>query len=83
MGKGRPPGELPDYAAERKRLLITFNRPYRAQAFVATLHAKAPQARLDWFRAPAGRFRVVLTYRGQAELARSRGALTRAGFSLD
>ena len=45
-----------------------FQQPYRAQAFVQSLKGAQPKLRLDWFRADAGRFRVLLLYADQPEL---------------
>lgn len=71
------------YASEAKLLLIAFNRPYRAQAFVATMERLAPQARLDWFRLDADRYEVVLLHADSKELEQAVGALRNAGFSVN
>jgi len=84
LGDGRravPSGTA--YDAERKILLVEFAAPYRAQAFVDTMEAASPQLRLDWFRVEAGRFRVVMSYSSDSELANARAGLAGAGFELD
>ena len=75
-----PGVERSQYADENKLLLIVFNRPYRAEAFVDTMQRLAPKVRLDWFRDDARQFRVVLLHNDEAEAKRSRRALTNAGF---
>ena len=70
------------YADTRKLALITFGTPYRASAFVEKLLKAAPGVRLDWFRQDVGSFRVVMQYVSDADLARSKRALHRAGFKV-
>jgi hypothetical protein len=71
------------YRDERKIDVVSFARPYRAAAFVRRMERAAPSVRLDWFRSSTERFRVVLLFRGDEELARSRRSLRRNGFVLD
>lgn len=71
------------YDADRKIILVEFAAPYRAEAFVETMEAASPQLRLDWFRVDAGKFRVVMSYSSDAELAAARTGLARSGFEID
>ncbi len=80
-GRAVPPAAA--YDAERKILLVEFAAPYRAEAFVDTMEAALPQLRLDWFRVEAGRFRVVMSYSSDSELAAARAGLARSGFEFD
>lgn len=82
-GPSAPPDGAPrDYEVESKMALITFAAPYRARSFVEQLQAAEPKLRLEWFREEAGRFRVMLLYRGRADLRRSQALLRAAGFRL-
>lgn len=67
------------YVSEGKLELLLFNRLYRAEAFVAHLQQVAPELRLDWFRLPLNRFRVVLLYRNSSELTSARNRLESLG----
>ena len=71
------------YDADRKIILVEFAAPYRAAAFVETMEAASPQLRLDWFRVDAGKFRVVMSYASDSELAAARTGLARSGFEID
>jgi hypothetical protein len=78
-GPGAPRG---NYGDERQFVMITFDAPYRAEAFVGNLQAAAPGVRLDWFREAAGRFRVVMLYNSEDEFDRGKRSLRHAGFSV-
>lgn len=78
-GHGMPRG---DYDDERQFVMITFDAPYRAEAFVGNLQAAAPGVRLDWFRETAGKFRVVMLYNHEDEFLRGKHVLRHAGFSV-
>ncbi len=65
-----------------RRVLIHFSRPYRAAALVERIQPLLGSVRIDWFRQPQGGFDVVLEYHDQAQLKRSRSALSKLGFSL-
>jgi len=69
-------------SAGGRRVLIRFSRPYRAAAFVDRIQPLLGSARVDWFRQPHGGFDVVVEYRDQAQLKRSRRVLSGLGFSL-
>ena len=60
-------------------LLIRFDRPYRAAAFVERIQPAMGGLRLDWFRRPRGGFEVVMLYGSRDELARGRRLLARLG----
>ncbi|RDH86440.1 MAG: lytic transglycosylase [endosymbiont of Seepiophila jonesi] len=47
------------YSAEKRRVLIEFNRPYRVEAYVSSLQKRFPDLRFDWFKLPEQRFRVA------------------------
>lgn len=73
-----PKKQRPDYRDDRHDTVITFRRPWRAEAHVRALQARAPALRLSWFRTAGGQFRVVMLYRSDAELQagrRARGAI--------
>jgi hypothetical protein len=69
-----------DYRDEGKLELIVFSRPYRAEAFIASMQRRAPKVRLDWFRADENEFRVVMLHADDNELQSGRSALRNAGF---
>lgn len=73
-------GQKLPYAREGKYEVIAFNKPYRAQAFVATLKTALPEVRIDWFRSELGLFRVVIMYEDPEELTQAKQGLRRAGF---
>ena len=82
LGRSAPEAEREAparYADERRQTIQTFNDPARAEAFVAYLRDKVPEARLDWFDRRLGRWGVVLLYQDEAERARSVELLERAG----
>jgi hypothetical protein len=85
LGNSAPEDDAADkgnYGDERKLRLITFDTPYRAEAFVENLQQRAPGVRLDWFREDVKTFRVVMLYNGKGDLARSKRVLHRAGFTV-
>ncbi len=71
------------YSSIGQSTLLTFGEPYRAEAFIEHLEARAPELSLDWFRRGTGEFEVVLTYQDREEFERSARQLSRAGFRLD
>jgi hypothetical protein len=52
----------PIYGREKRLAIITFSRPYRANAFYQYLQKQAPALNLDWYRVGLGRFQVVMLY---------------------
>ena len=61
--------------------LISFQRPYRAAAFVASVQPVMQGIRLDWFRRPQGGFVVVMLYGSRDELAMGKRLLSQLGVS--
>jgi hypothetical protein len=60
-GKFKPakPGT---YRRQNRLALITFDQPFRANAYYQHLQKRAPQLKLDWYRIGMGRYQVVLLY---------------------
>ena len=86
LGNGAPrPSSVPDtlYSDIGQSTLLTFAEPYRAEAFISRLEAKAPGLSLDWFRRGTGKFEVVMTYADREEFEVSASKLRSAGFRLD
>lgn len=73
---------LAQYADRGKLLLITFNEPYRAAAFVAALEQSTRGLQIDWFRAGQAEYSVVASYQNKDELRRTKRRLAEAGFRL-
>lgn len=85
LGNGAPRRSVPDtlYSDIGQSTLLTFGEPYRAEAFIARLEAKAPGLSLDWFRRGTGEFEVVMTYADREEFDASARQLRNAGYRLD
>ena len=85
LGTGTPVAAGGDslYSDIGQSTLVTFGEPYRAQAFIDRLEAKAPELALDWFRRGTGEFEVVLTYADREAFDNSTRLLQRAGFRFD
>jgi hypothetical protein len=85
LGNGAPRKPVPDtlYSDIGQSTLLTFGEPYRAEAFITRLEAKAPGLSLDWFRRGTGEFEVVMTYADRDEFDASARQLRRAGYRLD
>jgi hypothetical protein len=73
------PGQRPVSGHERRLAIITFNRPYRAEAYYRHLQKKAPALNLDWYRIGLGRFQVVMLYADKTALEDGRKKLHRLG----
>ncbi|MCV6590942.1 MAG: lytic transglycosylase domain-containing protein [Marinobacterium sp.] len=69
-----------NYSAEKKLPLVKFRETYRATAFIRTLEQQLPEVRLDWFELGLGYVQVVLLYKENRELTRSRRQLYDYGF---
>lgn len=70
----------PGASEPKKRLaLITFNQPYRANAYFQHLQKKAPSLDLDWYRIGLGRYQVVMLYADRQSLENGRKKLRRLG----
>lgn len=86
MGERNRPRRVGDsglrYSDEGRVALILFGEPYRADAFVQTLRASAPDIRLDWFRRDIGEYQVRLLYSGREDFRRSVSRLRAAGFPV-
>jgi len=76
------PGKRPVSGREKRLALITFNRPYRAQAYYRHLQKKAPALNLDWYRIGLGRFQVVMLYADKTALKAGREKLKRLGVTV-
>ena len=85
LGNGAPRRSVPDtlYSDIGQSTLLTFGEPYRAEAFIRRLEAKAPGLSLDWFRRGTGEFEVVMTYADRDEFDTSARRLRNAGFRID
>ena len=85
LGNGASRRSVPDtlYSDIGQSTLLTFGEPYRAEAFISQLEARAPGLNLDWFRRGTGEFEVVLTYADRDEFDTSARRLRSAGFRID
>ena len=85
LGNGKGVRPVPDtlYSDVGQSTLLTFGEPYRAEAFIERLEAKAPDLSLDWFRRGTGEFEVVMTYASREEFDSSARQLRNAGFRID
>jgi len=63
-----------------QRTVAVFAAPWRAEALVTAISARAPDIRLDWFRESTGRFRVVLVATSAEALESSRKQLAHLGW---
>ena len=68
-----------DYKKVLKWPLVVFDKPFRAQAFVAYLKSQDANLKLDWFDRGFGRFQVVALYR-KANKAKLEARLEKLGF---
>lgn len=82
LGDRKQSGSVSLYSALGRSTLISFGEPYRAEAFVAGLEARAPGLELHWFRKGVGRFSVVLVYEDRDAFDRSASLLRKAGFPI-
>ncbi len=73
---------LSNYADQGKLVLIAFNEPYRAAAFVDSLERATGDLHIDWFRSGQAEYKVVMPYGSKQELRQNRAKLKRAGFVL-
>jgi hypothetical protein len=70
----------PDASALKKRLaLITFNQPYRADAYYQHLQKKDPSLELDLYHIGLGRYQVVMLYADHKSLESGRKKLKKLG----
>ena len=67
------------YHGQKRLVLITFNQPFRADAYYQHLQHKAPTVDLDWYRVGLGRYQVVMLYSDAESLEQGRKKLRRMG----
>jgi hypothetical protein len=67
------------YRRQNRLTLITFDQPFRANAFYQHLQKRAPELNLDWYRIGMGRYRVVLLYADKQTLESGRRKLRNLG----
>jgi hypothetical protein len=78
-GSSSKPGNRTAFSREKHLAIITFNRPYRANAFYQHVQKQAPSLHLDWYRIGMGRFQVVMLYSDQKTLQAGRAKLRDLG----
>ena len=71
------------YRRQNRLALITFDQPFRANAYYQHLQKRAPELNLDWYRIGLGRFQVVLLYADRQALEDGRKKLKHLGVVLD
>ncbi|MBT8363828.1 MAG: lytic transglycosylase domain-containing protein [Deltaproteobacteria bacterium] len=67
------------YQRQKRLALITFNQPYRANAYFQHLKKRAPSLNLDWYRIGLGRYQVVMLYSDIKTLETGRKKLKNLG----
>jgi hypothetical protein len=72
-------GRPKKYSRQKHLALITFNQPYRANAYYEYLRKRAPSLKLDWYRTSLGRYQVVLLYSDSQTLETGRKKLKTLG----
>ena len=75
-GKSDKPGT---YRRQKRLALITFDQPFRANAYYQHLQKRAPELQLDWYRIGMGRYQVVLLYADKQTLEIGRRKLRNLG----
>ena len=77
---GKSKSDKPGAYRRQKRLaLITFDQPFRANAYYQHLQKRAPELQLDWYRIGMGRYQVVLLYADKQTLEIGRRKLRNLG----
>lgn len=77
---GRARSDKPGVYRRQNRLaLITFDQPFRANAYYQHLQKRAPDLHLDWYRIGMGRYQVVLLYADKQTLETGRIKLRNLG----
>jgi hypothetical protein len=77
---GKSKSDKPGVNRRQNRLaLITFDQPFRANAYYQHLQKRAPELHLDWYRIGMGRFQVVLLYTDKRKLEIDRRKLRSLG----
>jgi len=72
-------GKPGKYRRQKRLVLVTFNQPYRANAYFQHLQKRAPSLNLDWYRIGLGRFQVVMLYSDDKTLESGRKKLKTLG----
>ena len=72
-------GKPERYNRQKRLALITFNQPYRANAYLRHLQKRAPSLNLDWYRIGLGRYQVVMLYSDNQTLETGRKKLRTLG----
>ena len=72
-------GKPEKYNRQQRLVLVTFNQPYRANAYLQHLQKQAPLLNLDWYRIGLGRFQVVMLYADKQTLETGRKKLKTLG----
>ena len=67
------------YRRQNRLALITFDQPFRANAYYQHLQKRAPELHLDWYRIGMGRYQVVLLYADKQTLESGRRRLRNLG----
>ena len=67
------------YSRTKRLALVTFNQPYRANAYFQHLQKRAPSLNLDWYRIGLGRYQVVMLYSDDKALESGRNKLKNLG----
>ena len=74
-----PSGKPGRYKRHKRLAIITFNQPYRANAYFRHLQKRAPSLTLDWYRLGLGRYQVVMLYSDDKALESGRKKLKTLG----
>jgi hypothetical protein len=72
-------GKRNAFSRQNRLAIITFNRPYRANAFYQHVQKQAPSLNLDWYRIGMGRYQVVMLYSDQQTLVNGKKKLKNLG----
>ena len=72
-------GKRHTFSRQKRLAIITFNRPYRANAFYQHVQKQAPSLNMDWYRIGMGRYQVVMLYSDQQTLVNGKRKLRNLG----
>jgi hypothetical protein len=75
-------GDRNAFSRQKQLAIITFNRPYRANAFYRHVQKQAPSLQLDWYRIGMGRYQVVMLYSDQQTLVNGKKKLKNLGITV-
>ena len=76
-------GRPEKYNRQQRLALVTFNQPYRANAYLQYLQKRAPSLNLDWYRIGLGRYQVVMLYSDKQTLETGKKKLGTLGVILN